>query len=145
MSVFQTLQTDMVTALKHKDAVKVATLRGLKAAIQKYAIDNKGPVDDDQRAFIVLRQEAKKREDSIASYTAASRSDLADQEKTELEIIKTYLPAQLSEADVRTALEQLVANSVDKQFGALMKQAVQQFDGRADGKLVSTILKSLLA
>ncbi len=135
----------MISALKNKDSVKVSTLRGMKSAIQKDIIDNKGSSDDDQRAFVILKQEAKKREDSITAYAAAGRQDLADQETAELEIIRYYLPAQMSEADLTALIVPLVEASADKNFGALMKQAMQAANGQADGKLVSAVLKKLLA
>lgn len=131
--------------MKSKAEVKVSTLRGLKAALQKDAIDNKSSADDDQRAFVVLKQEAKKRQDSVQAYRAAVRNDLADQEQAEWELIKHYLPAQLSEAEVKAVVEQvLAANADNKNFGLLMKQVMQQLDGKADGKVVSTILKQVL-
>lgn len=145
MSVYTQIQADMITALKSKDQVKVSTLRGMKSAIQKDQIDNKSSSDDDQRAFVILKQEAKRREDSIQAYTTGGRKDLADQEAAELEIIRQYLPAQLSEADVKAALAPLVANATDKNFGLLMKQAMQAVNGQADGKVVSAVLKQLLA
>lgn len=145
MSVFSTIQTDMISALKNKDSVKVSTLRGMKSAIQKDIIDNKGSSDDDQRAFVILKQEAKKREDSVSAYAAAGRQDLADQETVELAIIRQYLPAQMSEAAVTAILQPLVAASTDKNFGALMKEAMQAVNGQADGKVVSAVLKQLLA
>jgi uncharacterized protein YqeY len=145
MSVFAQIQTDMITALKSKDPVKVSTLRGIKSAIQKDLIDNKGSSDDDQRAFVILKQEAKRREDSIQAYQAGGRQDLADKEVVELEIIRNYLPAQLSEADVKAALQPLVAAATDQNFGLLMKQAMQLLNGQADGKIVSAVLKQLLA
>ncbi|EKD78859.1 MAG: hypothetical protein ACD_41C00245G0003, partial [uncultured bacterium] len=145
MSVFATIQRDMVTALKSKATLEVSTLRGLKAAIQKAAIDNKSPVDDDQRAFVVLKQEAKKREDAISAYTAAGRMDLAEKEQAELKTIGQYLPVQLSESEVKAVVQPLVEQAADKNFGSLMKQAMQQLQGKADGKVVSTVLKQLLA
>lgn len=145
MSVFATIQTDLISAMKSKAEVKVSTLRGLKAALQKDAIDNKSSADDDQRAFVVLKQEAKKRQDSVQAYRAAGRNDLADQEQAEWELIKQYLPAQLSEAEVKVVVDQVVQGAGDnKNFGLLMKQVMQQLDGKADGKVVSTVLKQAL-
>ena len=149
MSVFATIHTELISAMKSKAGVKVSTLRGLKAALQKDAIDSKGSSDDDQRAFVVLKQEAKKRQDSVTAYRAAGRNDLADQEQVEWELIKQYLPAQLSENEVKTVVDQVVQASIkndgdNKNFGLLMKQVMQQLDGKADGKVVSTILKQAL-
>lgn len=145
MSVYATIQRDMVTALKNKASLEVSTLRGLKAAIQKGAIDSKSSPDDDQRAFVVIKQEGKKREDSITAYASAGRTDLADKETAELQIIKKYQPVQLSEAEVKVVIQPLVENATDKNFGSLMKQAMQELQGKADGKVVSTVLKQLLA
>lgn len=145
MSVLATIQSDLITALKHKATVEVSALRSLKAAIQKDIIDHKSSADDDQRAFALLKQEAKKREDSIAAYSAANRSDLADIEMAELAIIKKYLPEQLSEAAIQQLVDQVVQASADKNFGLVMKQVMQHSGGRADGKIVSTLVKKALA
>lgn len=149
MSVFATIQTAMISAMKSKAEVEVSTLRGLKAALQKDAIDSQSSPADDQRAFVVLKQEAKKRLDSVQAYRAAGRNDLADQEQAEWELIKQYLPAQLSAAEVKAVVDQVVQASIkndgdNKNFGLLMKQVMQQLDGKADGKVVSTMLKQAL-
>jgi len=145
MSVFATIQSDMVAAMKAKDELKLSAIRGLKAAIQKTIIDSKGDSQDDALAFAVLKQEAKKREDAITTYTQGGRTDLASKEQAELAIIKQYLPAQLSDDAVREQLKPIVAAAPSKDFGPLMKQAMQALQNQADGKQVSTILKELLA
>lgn len=143
MSVHSTIQQDLVTALKAKDEVSVMTLRGLKAALQKTAIDSKGSTDDDQRALTVLKQEIKKRQDAIQAYQGGGRADLAAKEQAELVVLERYQPTQLSADAIRAQLQNLVSASADKNFGLLMKQAMEQFGGAADGKTVSTILKEL--
>ena len=153
MSVYSTLQTDLITALKSKAEVRVSTLRGLKAAIQKQSIDSKSSPDDDQRAFVALKQEAKKHEDSIAAYSSAGRQDLVAQEVAELEIIKQYLPAAMTEAEVQAVVKQVMAaqfgdigsTNADKNFGAVMKAVIAACEGRADGKLVSALVKTALS
>lgn len=145
MSVFEQIQTDLIAALKAKDEASLSTLRTLKAAIQKTAIDSKGSTADKQLVLRVLKQEAKKREDSIQAYRQGGREDLASKEQAEFAMIQKFLPAQLSDAAVRAELQPLVVAASNKDFGALMKQAMQQFQGRADGKQVATILKELLA
>lgn len=145
MSFFATIQTDLVAAMKAKDELKLSAVRGLKAAIQKASIDGKVDVQDDVLAITVLKQEAKKREDAIATYTQGGRSDLANKEQAELEIIKQYLPAQLPDEAVRDQLKPIAAGKSNKDFGSLMKQAMQTFGTQADGKQVARILKELLA
>ncbi|MFA6475058.1 MAG: GatB/YqeY domain-containing protein [Patescibacteria group bacterium] len=145
MSVYTTIQTDMVVALKGKDDARVLALRGIKAAMQKSAIDNQSSTDDDQRALLVLKQEAKKIADSITTYQGAGRVDLANKEQAELEIIKHYLPTQLDAAQVKEKLQALVVKSPDKNFSVVMKQAMSELGQQADGKVVSAVLKELLA
>ncbi|EKD75891.1 MAG: hypothetical protein ACD_43C00282G0004 [uncultured bacterium] len=144
MSVFATIQSDLVAAMKAKDELKLSAVRGLKAALQKTIIDSKGSADDDALAITVLKQEAKKRADSITTYTQGGRADLANKEQAELEIIKQYLPAQLSDTAVREQLKPLVVGATTKDFGQLMKQAMLQLQNQADGKQVAIILKELL-
>lgn len=145
MSQFATLQQQLVAALKSKDETRLSTLRTLKAAIQKAAIDSKQSADDDVLAVTVFKQEAKKRHDSIQAYTQGGRLDLAEKEQAELAVIEQFLPAQMTEEAIRTELQQLVAQAENKNFGVVMKQAMQQLHGRADGQQVATILKQLLA
>lgn len=145
MSVFATIQSDLVAAMKAKDELKLSAVRGLKAAIQKVSIDTKGSAQDDVLAITVLKQEAKKRADAIATYSQGGRSDLANKEQAELEIIKQYLPEQLSDEAVRNQLKPVVAGKTNKDFGPLMKQAMQILGSQADGKQVAKILKELLA
>lgn len=132
-------------ALKEKDQSMVSTLRLAKAALQKAAIDAKRSPDDDTLAISVLQQEAKKREDAIAAYRQGGRADLADREHVELDIIRKLLPPQLSDENVRLELQKLLTQTDSRDFGALMKLAMQQLQGRAGGKQVSTILKQMLS
>jgi uncharacterized protein YqeY len=145
MSVFATIQTDLVAAMKAKDELRLSALRGLKAAIQKVAIDTKGDSNADDLAFSVLKQEAKKRQDAATTYTQGGRSDLASREQAELVIIQHYLPAQLTDDAVREQLKPLMASAATREFGPLMKQAMQQLQNQADGKQVAKIIKELLA
>lgn len=145
MSVFARIQTDLIAALKRKDETVLSTLRTLKAAMQKVMIDTKTSPDDDAATIAVLKQEAKKREDSMQTYRQGGREDLATKEQAELAVIQQYLPAQLSDDAVRTGLQEVIAAADTKDFGALMKQAMQHFHGQADGKQVSAILKQLLS
>ena len=147
MSVFATIHTELISAMKSKAGVKVSTLRGLKAALQKDAIDSKGSSDDDQRAFVVLKQEAKKRQDSVTAYRAAGRNDQL------IKISRGNWSNSICRHSYRKMKENRRWSGCASQhqkrwrqqnFGLLMKQVMQQLDGKADGKVVSTILKQAL-
>ncbi len=144
MSIFATIQQQLVAALKAKDEPMVLGLRTLKSVIQKAAIDQKKSTDDDALAVALLKQEAKKRLDAISSYRQGKREDLAKKEEAELTVIKQFLPEQLNDEAVRTTLQQLLQETDNRNFGELMKQAMQRLQNKADGKQVSTILKELL-
>lgn len=143
MSLVETIQHDLVTALKAKDGSAVSALRGFKAALQKVAIEAKGSLSD-ERAFAVLKKEIKQREDSIATYSQAGRADLAEAERAELKVLQTYQPEQLTEVEVRAIVSEIVAVSETKEFGPLMGQVMTRVQGNADGKLVQTLLKEAL-
>ncbi len=132
-----------------KDAEKLSVLRMLKSAV-KYAAIEKGGADcvpTDLEVISVVRKEAKKREDSIASYLKASRTDLADKEKKELDFLRSFLPAQLTpekmEELVKEAIAEVGATS-KAQMGSVMKAAQAKAAGQADGKALSQIVQRLL-
>jgi len=149
MSLVAKIDADLKAAMIAKDAEKLSVLRMLKSAV-KYAAIEKGGADSvptDLEVLSVVRKEAKKREDSIASYTQAGRADLADKEKKELDFLKTLLPAQLTPAK----MEQLVKDAIAEvgatskaQMGSVMKAAQTKAAGQADGKTLSQIGQRLL-
>ncbi|MBI2075530.1 MAG: GatB/YqeY domain-containing protein, partial [Candidatus Harrisonbacteria bacterium] len=98
----------------------------------------------DDEVMEVIGKEAKKRKESIVSFEAGGRADLAAEEKKELEILSVYLPAQMSEEDVRAAILRIVAASPSKALGPVMKAAMAELKGRADGALVGKIVKEKL-
>jgi len=149
MSLVAKIDTDLKAAMIAKQADKLSVLRMLKSAV-KYAAIEKGGVDSvptDLEVLSVVRKEAKKREDSIAQYTSAGRDDLAAKEKTELEFLKTFLPAQLTpekmEELVKEAIAEVGATS-KAQMGSVMKAAQAKAAGQADGKTLSQIVQKLL-
>jgi hypothetical protein len=149
MSLVAKIDADLKAAMLARDAEKLSVLRMLKSAV-KYAAIEKGGADSvpsDLEVLAVVRKEAKKREDSIASYTQAARADLADKEKAELDFLKTFLPAQLTpekmEALVREAIAEVGATS-KAQMGSVMKAAQVKAAGQADGKTLSQIVQRLL-
>jgi len=149
MSLIAQIDADLKKAMLAREADKLSVLRMLKSAV-KYAAIEKGGADavpTDLDVLAVVRKEAKKREDSIASYSEAGRADLADKEKQELEFLRTFLPAQLPpekvEALVREAIQETGATS-KAQMGAVMKAAQAKAAGQVDGKTLSQIVQKLL-
>jgi uncharacterized protein len=149
MSLVAKIDADLKAAMIARDAEKLSVLRMLKSAV-KYAAIEKGGADSvpsDLEVLAVVRKEVKKREDSIASFTQAGRTDLADKEKKELEFLRTFLPAQLSpekvEELVKAAIAEVGATS-KAQMGAVMKAAQVKAMGQVDGKTLSQLVQRLL-
>jgi uncharacterized protein YqeY len=149
MSLVARIDDDLKKAMLAREAEKLSTLRMLKSAV-KYAAIEKGGADavpTDADVMAVIRKEAKKREDSIASYDKAGRTDLSAKEKQELEFLKTFLPAQMApeqvEALVRDAIRETGATG-KAQMGQVMKAAQAKAAGQVDGKTLSQVVQRLL-
>lgn len=142
MGLQETLQHDLVSALKAKDSVAISALRGLKAALQQEEID-KGSLDDG-RAFAIVKQQIKQRQDSVTAYTDGKRPDLAEQELAEIEVIKRYQPEQLTGDALREKVSVIVAASDVKDFGPLMGKVMAELQNQADGNEVKQLLNELL-
>lgn len=146
------LEEQVSAALKQamlaKDAVRLQTLRLLKAAFGYAQIEQKTDRLGDADALAVIRREAKKRRDSIEQYTSAQRGDLAASERAELAILEAFLPAALSEAEVESLVRGVIAElgaSTRRDLGAVMQAALARAGGRADGRAVSGAAARLLA
>jgi uncharacterized protein YqeY len=149
MSLVAKIDADLKAAMIAKDAEKLSVLRMLKSAV-KYAAIEKGGADSvptDLEVLSVVRKEVKKREDSIASFTQAGRTEMADKEKKEMEFLKTMLPAELTpeklEQLVKEAIAEVGATS-KAQMGSVMKAAQAKAAGQADGKTLSQLVQRLL-
>ena len=150
MSLVTEIDVEIKKAMIARAAERLSVLRMLKSSL-KYAAIEKGGADSvptDADVIAVVRKEAKKREDSIASFEQAGRTDLADKEKQELEILKTFLPAPMSpeklEALVREAIQETGATG-KAQMGQVMKAAQAKAAGQVDGKTLSQLVQRLLA
>lgn len=138
------LDADLAQAFKARDLNKVAALRLLVAATHNEKIA-KGHELSNEEVIAVLKKEAKKRDESIAMYQKADRKDLADKEMAELQVIKVYLPAQMSELEVREVIAKMKAEGMlGSDFGANMKAAMAKLKGQADGGLIASLIKEML-
>ena len=140
------LKKDMIEAMKNKDKEKLTVIRMVKAALDKERIDKKAEVNDDLLIDVVNKQ-VKMRNDSLEEFKKANRADLIEQTEEELEILKDYLPEQLSEEEVIAIIEEVI-NEVNaetiKDMGKVMKEVTPKVKGKADMKHVSEIIKSKL-
>lgn len=140
----ETITKDIVTAMKAHDDVRLRTLRMLKASFQNAAIEARLEALDDEATVAVVKREAKKRREAAAAFSAGGREDLAAGELAELAVLTAYLPPEMPEAEVRVALERVVAGlPAGTPFGSVMKAAMAELKGRADAALVSRIAKEL--
>ncbi len=150
MTLAQRLVEDMKTAMKAKDSVTLNVVRGLKSALKYAAIEKFGAEGelDDAEAIVVIRRELKKRQDSIASYEAASRADLAEVEKAEAAVLEKYLPAAMSADDLAALVDAVISElgaTSKKEMGAVMKLLQERAAGRADNKALSSEVAKRLA
>lgn len=145
MDIEKSLEADLADAMRARDEIKVQVLRLLKSAMKNYSIEVKEDLSP-QQMLQVLQKEAKKRQDSIAQYSAAGRDDLVRQEKAELEIIDSYLPEQASDEAIREAVKAAIAASGGAaQMGQVIGQVREHFNGAVDGAKLAAITREELA
>lgn len=141
------IMEDYKKAMKDKDAAKVSTLSFLRADLKYAAIDKRKDKLEDADVLTVIKKQVKQRQDSIEQFKNGGRQDLADKETKELEILKSYLPQQLSEEKIREIIEEAVKETGARgpqDMGKLMKALLPKLSGGADNKLVSELVKARL-
>lgn len=139
------IDEDLKQAMRDKAAQKLGVLRMLKSAVKNLAIE-KGEISETE-IVVVIRKEISKREDSITSFKAGGREDLAANELAEIEFLKPYLPAGLSEAEVEKIVNDAITETgatTKQQMGAVMKIAQAKAAGRVDNKTLSQLVQKLL-
>ncbi len=150
MSLKDTINNDIKSAMLKKETLRLETLRMVKAKLLEKEVEKRvtpeGMTDEDEMQ--VLLSSAKMRKESIEEFDKAGRKDLADKERSELEIIQEYLPKQISREDIVKLVDELAAKlgvQGQKDFGKLMGAAMKDLRGKADGKIVQEIVKAKLA
>ena len=141
------IERDMMDALKNKDREKAGTLRLLISKCKNKAIEV-GHELSDQEVIKVLQSAAKQHKESIRMYKEGNRDDLVETEMNELQIVESYLPSMMSESDVRSLVENIVAEvgaSQMSDFGKVMPQVMKQGAGKVDGNMAQSIVKELLS
>ena len=149
MGLKEKLRSDLTDAIRARDEVKSGTVRMLLAAITTEEVAGKAArVLNDAEIITVLSREAKKRREAVEAYTQAKRDDLANKEKAEAAVIALYLPEQLSEDQIKQMITEAIAKTNaagPAGMGLVMKELQPKIAGKADGGLVSTLVKAALA
>lgn len=155
MTLKEKIQEDLNSAIKSKREIETSTLRMLSAAIlnkEKEKRYKSGKSEDipliDEEIIEVVFNEVKKRKEAIELYEKGDRQELADKEKKEAEILQKYLPEQLTEEEVKKLVKEAIAKvgaKEQKDMGKVMAELMPQVKGKADGGLVSKVVKELLA
>jgi uncharacterized protein YqeY len=148
MGLKEKLQSDLTDAIRSRAEVKSGTIRMLLAAITTEEVSGKAArVLKDDEIITVLSREAKKRREAVEAYVSAKRDDLADKERAEGEVIAQYLPAQLSEEEIK----KMIADAISETgaagpagMGLVMKVLSPKIAGKADGGVVSGLVKAAL-
>ncbi len=154
MTIGEKIQTDIVVAMKARDEHTLTTLRMVKSALKNKEIDKREKLTDAEEAQI-LTTLIKQRKESVESYTKGNRPELAEKERIEIGLIEAYLPQAAGEDEVRAVIQAAIAQLAEggtkpgpKDMGSVMKavqQSIQAGGLRADGKLVSELVKAELA
>lgn len=142
MTLQERIDSELMDAMRAKDAAKLGVLRMLKSAIKNAAIEKGGASAslDDAEAVQVIRKQVKQRQDSIESFEKGGRPELAAKEKDELAILNAYLPQAMDARELEKAVRDAIAESgatSRAQMGAVMKVLQTKLAGRADGKTLS--------
>jgi len=148
MGLKEKLQADLTEAIRGRDEVKSGTIRMLLSAITNEEVAGKAAkVLTDAEIITVLSRETKKRREAVEAFTAAKRDDLANKEKAEAVVIAQYLPEQLSEAEIKKIIADAIAETNaagPAGMGLVMKVLQPKIAGKADGGIVSALVKAAL-
>ena len=146
MALINELDQAFLVAMKEKQEPERSVLRMLRAVIKNKEIELKKDLDE-KEVIGLIKSEVKKRKESIETYSQADRQDLADQEAAELKVLENYLPAQMTEENIRVKVEEVLSAASEEEkenFGVIMKKTMFATKGAADGGLVSRIVKEVL-
>lgn len=144
--MLEKIRSDMTVAMKAGDKVKLGTLRMIIAEIQKEQIDRQRPLKDEE-VMGVIKRGMKTRSESIEQFEKGGRQDLVEKERKELEILKLYLPSQLTGEALKTVVEEVIGTlkaSSKKDIGLVMKTVMAQYGSQVDGKEVQTLVSQRL-
>jgi uncharacterized protein len=141
------IAADIKEAMRAKDAARLSTLRLLKSAVEYHKIEKKQEQLTDVEVSAVIKKQIKQRQDSIEGFEKGGRADLIEKEKAELVVLKSYLPEELSPAQVEEVIKATIAEvgaTAKTDMGKVMKAVQVKLAGRADNRLVSQLVSANL-
>ncbi len=147
MALSDTINAEIKAAMLAKDQAKLAALRAVKSALLLAQTESSNKEVSEAEEMKILQKLVKQRNDAAAIYREQNREDLAKDEEQQAEVIASFLPKQMSEDEIKQAVEKIIADtgaSSMADMGKVMGIASKQLAGKADGKVISTIVKSLL-
>lgn len=147
MSILEQLAQDIKEAMKQKDSLRLSVVRMLKSSLKNEEIE-RGKALSEQEEISVLSRELKMRLDSLREFEQAGREDLAEKVRQEVAIVKTYLPEELSDEELRKMIQEVIQEvgaTSKKEMGKVMSQLMPKVAGRADGKKVNQLVQELLS
>lgn len=149
MTLEQKIMAEMKEAMKTKNEAALRSLRAIKSEIIKAKTEpGAGGELAPEKEIPMLQKMVKQRKDSLQIYEEQNREDLAQKEREEIAVIERFLPQQMSEEELRAALQEIIAESgasSPADMGKVMGAATKKLAGRADGKTISTLVKQMLA
>lgn len=146
MSIKDQLTEDMKQAMKAHNKVALETIRMARANIKNVEINDKKELTEDE-VIAVLMKEVKMRQDSLAEFEKANRTDLIEQAKAEIEVLQKYLPAAMEDDELEALVKAVIAETSAasmKDMGKVMPKVIAKAGGRADGKRINAMVKQLL-
>lgn len=147
MTLKEKIQADIIAAMRAKETTKLDALRMLKNAIMQWEVADVKKEAQDADVTTIIQKEVKKRKDAADQYRQGNRPELAEKEETEGKILAEYLPAQMSEAEIRGIVQKAITESgakSKKEMGLVMKVLMPQVKGKADGGVVNKIVNEML-
>ncbi|MCC6712964.1 MAG: GatB/YqeY domain-containing protein [Candidatus Dadabacteria bacterium] len=147
MSLREQIPQDLKDALRSRNSLELSVLRMLESAIKNREIENRKETLTDEQIIGVVAAEIKKRRDAAAEFEKVNRQEAADAEKKEIEVLMKYMPAQMSEDEIRAAVVKAVGDSGAagiKDLGKVMKLVIPAVRGKADGTIVNSIVREEL-
>ena len=149
VALYDRVQSEMIDARVRRDDVALGTLSLLKSELVRASKDSTaGGSIDDELVVRVARKEVKKREEAIGVYRKAGREEAARREEAEMQVLRGFLPAAMSEQEIESEVRAVIAEvkpDGPKGFGAVMKAATARLAGRADGNQIAAVARRLLA
>jgi uncharacterized protein YqeY len=141
------LMVDLKSAMKNKEKLRKSVITMVRAAIKQYEVDNRTEIDDEKIVEIMSKQ-VKQKKDAIIDFQKGNRQDLVDEANNEIEVLLEYLPKQLTEDEIKRIVDETISDvnaSGPKDMGKVMGAIMPKVKGRADGKIISRLVKESLS